>query len=147
VFGDKVEKNNIYKSVLPLTNKFPDGLLIIGNIGAHLGVDRMRSDPLRRILNQKISQYILWLNDFTILNPKHMVFWRETFPSHFPSVDGSFERWRGSSASHNAGQDGYLYRCKPLPDVSDATMNSQVPENGIAERILENWPQSRVKQC
>jgi hypothetical protein len=151
-FADGYETDLIYKFILPLTNQFPDGLLILGNIGAHLGVYRMGPDPLRRMLNQKISQYILWLNDFTILNPKHMVFWRESFPAHFDSIDGSYEKWKGSSASQKLvvgepEQDGYLYHCKPLPDVSDATMNSQAPENALAERILENWPQSRVKQC
>jgi hypothetical protein len=127
----------------------PDGLVMLGNIGAHLKIDRARPDPLRRILNQKISQFILWLNDVTIMNPKHKVFWRESFPSHFGSVDGSHETWKGSQAEQNAYLNGLAdrlhYHCKPLQNTSTEMMHSQVPENGIAKRVLENWTESRVR--
>jgi hypothetical protein len=83
------------------------------------------------------------------MNPRNKVFWRETFPSHFGSVDGSYEKWHGtavetSNIQGKQEQDGSHYHCKPLQNTSKEMMNSQSPENGIAERILQNWPESRV---
>jgi hypothetical protein len=150
MFAKREVAARVEKLKVLATSCHPEGLMIIGNIGAHLTIDRTRPDPLRRILNQRISQYILWLNDFTIMNPKNKVFWRESFPVHFSSVDGSYEKWKDSAAEkldlQRQGQDGSLYHCKPLQNTTKEMMYSQAPENGIAERVLDNWPESRVKR-
>jgi hypothetical protein len=90
-------------------------------------------------LSQKIGLFIVWLNDLQEMNPNNIVVFKETTPSHFNSIDGSYERWDGTYNAHGP------YLCSPLKSISYETKASQTPENDVAEKIFKAWKETRVQ--
>lgn len=131
------------------THEHPAGLLILANIGHHLEGERNSRE--KRVMHSKMSEHITWLHDMTLVNPKNVVAFRETTPSHFnsPDLDGSYEKWHSSpNKDYNFENpnpwDNSLYYCRAIEHL-DQPWRSNTPENVAAERILQTWTATSVK--
>jgi len=137
------EEMMIKNIIIPhlMLQEHPDGVAIFGNIGLHLTNER--NNPNSTPLYNHISQFLNWMHDLTIYNPKNIAFFRETTPSHFqsPDEDGSFEKWHDSTLSHYNylepnTWDKTMYYCKAIDPTK------QIPENIAVQSLLQHWGES-----
>ena len=152
-FDDSPEEITVTDLVVPQLagDDHPSGVIIIANIGHHLDSLRGREDP--SYLYSRLSLFLNWLHSLQQLNPKNIVFFRETTPSHFPSrkdqpenldINGtySYEKWLDSSYANYSyllpnSWDQKMYRC-------NATVHD-LRENSFVDDILNNWGASNTK--
>jgi hypothetical protein len=140
------EEATVAKNLIPfLCTKFHnDGMVILTNIGLHLETERIARD--RVPMNEKISTLFTWFRDLRILNPKNIVAFRETTPTHFdsPARDGSYEKWHHSiRATYNYLMpnkwDHSLYYCRDIEKENNMTHFYNTLENDVAHRVMESW--------
>lgn len=144
------EEFMVSRVLLPFlaTHEHPSGLVILANIGHHLASERSHGD--KTVINTRVGSFLTWLHDLVIVNPKNVVAFRETTPSHFnsPDLDGSYEKWHSSRNAHYDyldvnNWDRSLYYCREIFNLSNPRV-SQTPENMAARDILAAWGNSSL---
>ena len=110
-----------------------------------------------------MGEFLTWLHNLGTWNPRNIMFFRETTPSHFDTIseDGFYESWHQSEKAHydfNKANIWYddtsLYYCRSTTmakstnrtnvesELSNLYHARNTAENIIASKILKAWGNS-----
>lgn len=128
------KEKRMVEVILPLLlRRHTSGLAIVANIGHHL--KKLNKPALRPVLADRMLKFIKWLENLK-KDSKNIVIYRETPPSHFDSVDGTYEAWKEPDPNNMRlamPSDSLfpLYMCREMsPNVTNR------PENLLAKQII-----------
>ena len=114
----------VIEKIIPILNEFEhsDGLIIVSNIGHHVKIH----DDIDRF-NHYYS-YFQWLNQLMVNNTNSLTIFRETTPTHFPSINNTFRNYIFNETNYKH----HIYSCV----INNQTYDNK-HENYLAKQFIE----------